>query len=244
MPLQPIPDINEWWKYFSPMFGALFGYLGGLITPATREWIKFREISKKLNLSADLREQDFCGVCVHNGSHYPIHGASATIWINFGPRDIVEVINGKIFKSNRRQLEGDFLPWAADASTPLGLRADFNPGETQRLLFARKDVWENLVFIASEDGIDQNARKAVALNVKNYEGIIKIVSADSFPIFYEFMLNAADSISAATSRLNENAATEKILSYKDRWNLELAQLQKEEMGRLTRENSAKQLQEA
>ena len=232
-------DNNEWWKYLSPLLLALFGYLGGLLTPVTLEWIKFRRISGRLNLSADLRERHFCGVCVHNGSHYPIHGASATIWMNFGPRDIVEVMNGKINRSNRRQLESDFLPWAVDASAPLGLRADFNPGETQRLLLARKDEWEKLVFIASEEGIDQNSRKAVALKLKNYEGIIKVVSADSFPIFYEFILNLEDSFSVTTTKLKEGVANKKILSYNDRWNVELAELQKEEAEQLAREKAAK-----
>ena len=223
------PDPNDWWKYLSPILSALFGYLGGLLTPATLNRLKFWRIFKKLRLTPDYRHEDYYGIRVDNRSHYKIHDASMSVWLNFGPREIVERgLARNIYGSNRRQLAGDSLPWATNPLAPLGRKSDLNPGESQYILFARK--FENgFITIASEYGLsDENGQSAsVELKVNICDGVIKLVSADSFPAFYHIRVdinNAFDSNKLILKRILERDANNQIKSFDKNWNARLKAL--------------------
>jgi len=142
--------------------------------------------------------------------------------------------------SNRRQIAGDSITWALNPSTPLGLEIDLNPGETRYLLFARKFT-RGAITIASEYGLDENdgRRAAIELELNSCEGLIKMVSADSFPVFYHVQIDLSADQQMVIKRIVELNAKNLIKSFEKHWKEKLMLFNEEEASKASLQRAEK-----
>lgn len=171
--------------------GGLFGAVGSYWANTFQERRRMRRLTSKLRVELDQPHEHYGRCRVINGGEFPMRNTVAYISIAHDPSDILKAPPGWesfIVPDSGVTVTKDRICWSLAAPVRNPYMIDICPGESQAISLYR--VLDNFgfVYVPSEKGWDQMDAR-VLLRIKEYRGVLEIVSLDTTSREFHFKLD-------------------------------------------------------
>ncbi len=177
--------------------GGVVSLIVNLFLQSFMPWIKRWRLTRCINVYPEVTHGEHTRCRVYNGGYWTMGNAIAYITLNVGRDDVIQPPRGQdafIRPDQFVPLESQQLCWSVRSPSANPLKVDIFAKERQPL--APCALGPDFIVIPSEEGwvfpTDRPRIARVFLRRKKYDGVLKIVSADTDARFFRLEIDPGD----------------------------------------------------